>query len=386
MSECQQKKSNKICYIVTIPLTIRAFFVPQLKFLAENGFNVTVVCSHDAELQAELGEKVLFNPIEIPRGISILGMLKATYSLMRFFKSEKFDLVQYSTPNAALCASIAAKLAGCKKRNYHLMGLRYLGAGRLGKLVLKTLEKITCRLSTSIECVSRSNMEMGISEGLFPKEKVTVVWNGSTGGVNLKRFDYKQRSVWREQVRQEMGYSADDFVYGFAGRITKDKGINEILSAFFNLQDESKLLFVGSIEGEQTLDSQLLEKARNHPQIQFHDVVTDIERYYAAMDVLLLPSYREGFGNVIIEAGAVGTPAIVSNIPGPIDAIEENVTALVVPVNDVGALQQNMKAIQHKDYIEMGKKAAGFVKDHFDTQHLNECIVNRKKKLLLEER
>ena len=208
----------KICYMVTIPLTIESFFIPQLQYLAANGFDVTVVCSNDSSLQEKLGESIRFYPIDIPRGISVGGSIYALKALTHFFKKEKFDLIQYSTPNAAFYSSIAAKRADCKVRNYHLMGLRYLGASGMGRIILKALEIIACYNSTSIECVSKSNMEMGIKEGLFPKEKVTVVWNGSTGGVDLSRFDFSKRQQWRGEIRKEFGYSESDFVFGFVGR------------------------------------------------------------------------------------------------------------------------------------------------------------------------
>lgn len=373
---------KKICYVVTIPGTIESFFIPQLRCLSENGYSVTVVCSDSDSLQMQLGDKVIFHPIDIPRGISFAGSIKAIQELAVFFKSEKFDLIQYSTPNAAFYASIAAKTAGCKVRNYHLMGLRYLGSSGFGRIILKTIEKIACSNSTHIECVSKSNLEMGISEGLFPREKATVVWNGSTGGVDLKKFDYSKRARWRKEVRSELGYSSDDFVYGFVGRITRDKGVNELLEAFLGLHDNCKLFLIGRLEGEETLDKELLRKARENPNVQFHSAVTDIERYYAAIDVLVLPSYREGFGNVVIEAGAVGTPAIVSNIPGPIDTIDVGETALTVEVKNAADLAQKMKYIQEADYATMGHNAAEFARERFDSEKLCEKILERKQKLL----
>lgn len=108
---------NKICYVVTISITIKSFFIPQLKYLADNGYDVTVICSPDEELQALLGPTVRYVPIEIPRGISVSGMINAINNLTKFFKEETFDLVQYSTPNAGLCAAIAAKKANIKIRN-----------------------------------------------------------------------------------------------------------------------------------------------------------------------------------------------------------------------------------------------------------------------------
>lgn len=372
----------KICYVVTIPLTIESFFIPQLMYLAANGFDVTVVCSNDSNLQEKLGESIRFYPIDIPRGISVSGSIYALKTLTCFFKKEKFDLIQYSTPNAAFYSSIAAKKAGCKVRNYHLMGLRYLGASGIGRIILKALEKIACYNSTSIECVSKSNMEMGIKEGLFPEEKVTVVWNGSTGGVDLSRFDFSKRQQWRREIRKELGFSGSDFVYGFVGRITKDKGIDELLSAFLELKDNSKLLLVGDIEKDNHLDVELLAKAQQNSNIKFHRFVSDIERYYSAIDVLVLPSYREGFGNVVIEAGAVGTPAIVTDIPGPTDTIDREKTALVVPVKNPNALAESLRKIRERDYVAMGEKAAQFAKENFDSKILNKKILKRKEKLL----
>ena len=375
---------KKICYVVTIPISVRSFFMPQLHYLADNGYDITVICSDDGKIRGELGNSINYIPADIPRGISIFGSLKAIDTLKRIFQKEKFDLIQYSTPNAAFYSSIAAKKADCKVRNYHLMGLRYLGASGMGRTILRTIEKIACHNSTSIECVSKSNMEMGIKEGLFPKEKVTVVWNGSTGGVDLSRFDFSKRQQWRMLIRKELGYSGSDFVYGFVGRITKDKGIDELFSAFLELKDNSKLLLVGDIEGNNNLDVELLAKAQQNSNIKFHSFVSDIERYYAAIDVLVLPSYREGFGNVVIEAGAVGTPSIVGNIPGPIDTIDEGRTALTVRMKDAKDLADKMQRIQMMDYVVMGQNAARFAREKFDSEKLCEKILERKRVLLGE--
>lgn len=367
-----------------MPETIKAFFIPQLKYLDANGFDVTVICSQCDTLQNEIGGKVHYEPLNIPRGLSLLGSLKAIQALYKLFKKERFDLVQYSTPNAALYASIASKMVGIKIRIYHLMGFRYLGSNGIERIFLKEIEKIVCELSTSIECVSQSNLKLGIEEHLLDMRKSTVIWNGSTGGVDLKRFDFSKRKQWREEIRKKLGYSADDFVFGFVGRITRDKGINEILNAYQIVSNKAKLLLIGNIENEDTLDTKLFLNAKKDPNIIFLGSVADIERYYTAIDILLLPSYREGFGNVIVEAAAVGTPAIISNIPGPIDAIEEGKTAKVISVKNVKELSEAMQQC-----IEQGKfntkTCAEFVESHFDSEKLCEYILRQKKLYFIDQ-
>lgn len=373
---------RKICYVVTIPTTIRSFFMSQLQYLAKHGFDVSVICARDEKLSEDMGNGIHYIPVDIPRGISFGGSIKAVKELINIFKREKFDLIQYSTPNAALYASIASKIVGCKIRNYHLMGFRYLGAHGIGRFVLKTIERVSCCNSTSIECVSKSNLELGIKEKVFLANKVTVVWNGSTGGVDLERFDYSKRDVWRTELREKLGYEATDFIYGFVGRITRDKGINELLEAFFELKDDSQLFLIGNVEDENTLDKKLWMKAKNHPNVQIHTAVSDIERYFAMIDVLVLPSYREGFGNVVIEAAAVGTPAIVSNIPGPIDTIDAGKTALTVEVKNANDLKEKMMDMKSSVCTNMGTNAVEYVKHKFDSKKLCEKILERKKMLL----
>lgn len=379
-------KRIKICYVVTIPLTIRSFFIPQLKYLSEKGMDVTVICQPDETIEKELNN-IHFIPVNIPRGINVTQMIKAFLELYRIFKKNQYDIIQYSTSNASIIASFAGVLANIRIRNYHMMGIRYLGFRGILRAIFKAIEWFTCVCSTSIECVSHSNLNLCIQEKLFKKGKGTVVWKGSTGGINLRRFDVDKRVQYRWLVRKELNISQDEFVFGFVGRITKDKGINEIIEAFNMLNQDARLLFIGDKEGIETLDVQLYRGALNNPKIIFHSSVNDIERYYSAIDVLLLPSYREGFGNVVIEAAAMGTPAIVSRIPGPIDASKKNKTALWVKKEDSKSLEKAMEyCLTNPDRLKkMQIECVNFVKENFDQNKLNKEIL-RRKQFLLEKR
>lgn len=377
---------KKICYIVTISSTIRAFFVPQLQYLANNGFEVHVICSEDDGLQELLGEKIKYIPLNMPRGISFGGTIKAIRELTRIFKREKYDLVQYSTPNAAFNASIASKVAKIRIRNYHLMGLRYEGDHGLKRTILKMMEKISCSLSTHIECVSNSNMEIALKDKMFSREKATVVWNGSTGGVDLKRFDISKKEQWRKEIRGKYKIEEERIVFGFVGRITRDKGINELFGAFQNLLSEtpnSTLMLVGDFEGVEDLEQDKLHWAEESKSVIFVSSVQDVEKYYAVLDILVLPSYREGFGNVVIEAEAMGVPVIVSDISGPIDAMQDGKTGVQSKLKDQNDLYEKMgRLLEENIRKSYSVEARKFVEESFDSKVLCDKIYQRKRELL----
>lgn len=371
-------KRKKICYIVTIPLTIRSFFLSQLEYLQKNGFDVTVICQKDGSIKAELNSKhIRFIPVNIPRGVSPAGMVKAIFDLTKIFRIKQYDMIQYSTPNAALAAGLAGVFAKIKTRNYHMMGIRYLGFHGIVKTVFKMLEWITCLVSTSVECVSQSNLQMCIHEKLFSQNKGTVVWNGSTGGIDIERFNVIKRNSYRKKTRENLHIGESEFVFGFVGRITKDKGIEELVRAFLKLNRKAKLLLIGEIEESNHLSPDVLDDLKSVPDIILYPFVTDIEKYYAAIDCLVLPSYREGFGNVVMEAGAMGTGAIVSNIPGPKEIIEK-IGGNVCNVKDINSLISCMRNFKTMDPQVISDK----VNKYYNQEELNQKIYQRKQQLL----
>lgn len=376
---------KKICFVTTVSMSIRAFFLPLLRYLDENtDWELTVICDDDPTLTSLLPAKVRFIPISMKRGIS-LGGIGAMVKMAKLFRKEKFDLVQYSTPNAAFYASVTAKMTGIKVRKYHLMGFRYLGFSGIKKRFFKTIDRVACSLSTHIECVSPSNLKLGIHEKVFPEEKGSVLLYGSTSGVDFRRFDINQKQVWRKELRARYGYKEKDCIFGFMGRITSDKGINELITAFSQLEHPAAKLFIaGEKESDGKLDEAVFDWAENSDCVMFHGFVNDIQRYFAMLDVLILPSYREGFGNIVIEAQAMGVPVIVTDIPGPTDAMLHGKTGFTVPVRDVGALRAAMETFLLDPDLRsfMGNEGRLFVEKHFDQQKICEAFLQDRKRLL----
>lgn len=381
-----KNNTKKICIITTISLSIKAFFLEQIAYLSKNGYEVTIICDTDEELINVLHPDVRYIPVPMKRGLDPLGAIKAIKRMYQIFKQNKFDIVQYSTPNAALYASIASRLAGVRIRLYHNMGYRYAASKGIKRVIFKILEKITCRLSSDIQPVSFSNLEFGIKEKLFPRNKAKVIWNGSTGGVDLTKFDINKKEEWKLEICSKYSIQSGTFIFGFVGRITRDKGINELLKAYKELSLEikdTKLMLVGNEEDISSLDQGLYNWAKASKDIIFTGTTQEVYKYFATFNVMILPSYREGFGNVVIEAQAMGVPVIVSDIPGPTDAIVKDITGMVVPKQDSTALLRIMtKMIESPNVVEtMGQSAYEYVKSHFDSKELMKQILEDKKRL-----
>lgn len=378
---------KKICYVTTIPGTLESFVIPTAAYLAEHtDWQITMICSDDPSFAAKLPEEVRYIPVPMKRGISLSG-IGAMLKMVKIFRQEKFDLVQYSTPNASLYASLAAKLAGVPVRLYCQWGIVYVGFQGFKRKIFKAIEKMVCGLSTWAEPDSFGNLKFSRSEGLYDEGKSSVVWNGSASGVDLNKFDISHKKQWREEIRTKYGIGKDALVYGFVGRITRDKGIDELFSAYKAVADEredTRLMLVGTIENEELLTQDLLKWARSDERVIFCGRTNEVEKYMSAMDVYILPSYREGFGSAVVEAEAMGVPVIVSDIPGPTDAMRRDETGLLVKKADVETLRQAMlrlyddAALRHR----MGDAAHRFAVEHFDQKELAQHILEDRKRLL----
>ncbi len=362
---------KKICFITTVSLTLKVFVLETAKHLHEQGgYDITFICDEDKEFAKMLPEYINYIPVKMSRGIN-LGVFSAVKSFKKIFKEHKFDIVQYSTPNASLYASIAAKSAGVPIRLYGQWGMRFVGFEGIKRFIFKTLEKIVCKNSTHIRAVSHKNMEFAVREGLYPAKKARVLGYGGTIGVDLTEYPLDKREEWRAEKRAELGFG-EAFVYGFSGRLSGDKGANELLSAFFKLKKEKKdikLLIVGDYEIDKSVNPELVEKALNNKNVVFTGRIdkADMPKYYSSMDSLVHPTYREGFGMVLQEAAAMALPIITTDIPGAGEVMENGVSCILCESKSSEELYKAMSKISDKDIAEqLGQKARARVENCFE--------------------
>ena len=266
------------------------------------------------------------------------------------WKKEKFDLVQFATPNAAFCASIAANKARVPVRVYGQWGIRYVGFNRIRRLIFKFVEKIACKMSTHVFVASKKNLEFGVAEKLYDQTKASVIGNGGTIGVDLESFNLSMKKVWQKEIFDRHGFDKNDKILGFVGRITPDKGINELLKSYKLItekQNNVKLLIIGAMDVTEGVDKDLFDWAQSNDSIVFTGRVnkSDLPKYYAALDVLVHPTYREGFGMVIQEAGAMAVPVITTDIPGASEVMVDQESCMLVPVKNQSRLQESIEEL-----------------------------------------
>lgn len=374
----------KICYCTTISLTLKAFILECAKFLhEEKGWDISFICSEDEVFANSLPDYIHYYPVKMRRGINLDGV-RAIYEINKICRREKYDIVQYSTPNASLYASIAATMAGIKTRLYCQWGMVYVGFDGFRRKLFRAVERFVCGLSTFVEPDSLSNLKFAREEGLYPEEKSGVIWNGSACGVNLEKFDISKKTGYREAVRAEYNIPPEAFVFGFVGRITRDKGINELLDAFKRIRDNRDdvyLMLVGPAEPDATADENLIEWAKRDKNVLFTGFSPRVEQMLSAMDTYILPSYREGFGMGIVEAEAMGVPVIATDIPGPRDAMIPEITGKLIPKGDTAALFDAMQEMLDKP-DNYGENGIAFARERFDQKQFFEYIVEDRERLV----
>lgn len=366
--------SKKVCICTTLWSSINNWIVPFLNEYNKRGVDVTIVCNMDKAFEKSLKERFPFVHtyiINFPRGMNAFGSIMSIRALYKFLKRGKFDLVQYSTPNASMYGAIASRLAHVPARLYCQWGMVYVTMRGLKRKVFETIERMICRFSTHVQPDSYGNLNFCREQGLYDDKKSCVIWNGSAKGLDLSAFDISKKSLYAQEIKAKYNIPDDVPVVGFVGRLGREKGCHELLKAFQNVKKEfpsAKLLFVGPIEKKETMDPEILNYFENCDDVIKTDRVSNVEKYTSAMDVYVLPSYREGFGMGVVEASAMGVPVVVTQYPGPSSAMEEGVSGYSVPVKDVELLTKYILVFLSNpaEAERIGRQGRKWVEERFD--------------------
>lgn len=352
---------TKIIRLTTVPISLKVLLKGQLKFMASKGLEVIGVSSAGTELEEVHNvEGIRVVPIEMSRKITPIADLKSLWETYQFFKKEKPQIVHTHTPKAGIVGMLAAKLAGVPIRLHTVAGLPLMEATGTKRKILDFVEKLTYQSATKVYPNSQGLYDFIIQNKYTSKQKLKVIANGSSNGIDTTFFSVNQIQN-QSDLKAHLNLTADDFVFIFVGRLVGDKGINELVAAFSQLQNpNAKLLLVGPLETElDPLKEETLEAINSNPNIISVGFQKDVRPYFAIAHALVFPSYREGFPNVVMQAGAMGLPSIVSNINGCNEIIIEGQNGTIIPVkNTTSILEAMQKMMEDKIYYSTLKSNA----------------------------
>jgi glycosyltransferase involved in cell wall biosynthesis len=339
----------------------------RLRALREAGFRVTLVSSPGELLEhTAASEGVESIGLPIARGIAPWADVVSLIRLTRLLRRLRPDLAEFSTPKAGLLGTLAARFCGVRVRVYMLRGLKLETCTGLKRRVLLAVERLTAACAHVVLCNSDSLRKEAQALGVAPACKLRMLGDGSTNGVYVDRF-----SPGPSRVRDNLGIPPDVPVVGFVGRLTCDKGIPELIDAFDTIlmaEPETRLLLVGWFDAsEDALCPHLRARIEDHPRIHCTGFVADTAPYYRAMDLMVLPSWREGFPNVVLEAAATGIPVITTVTTGSRDSVVPEVTGLLIPPGHPEAVSDAVLKLLRDPArrSSMGKAARSWVLKHY---------------------
>ena len=382
------QEMNKLVRITTVPLSLQKLLEGQLNFMQQE-YEVVAVSSDEKRLK-KLGEKIGVRTfaVEMTRKITPNKDIYAVWKLYLFLKKEQPLIVHAHTPKAGITGMLAAKMAGVPVRLYTVAGIPEADTREIKWKVMKKIERLTFACATKIFPNSLKMHDYLLQNNYALESKLKVIGKGSSNGIDTKHFDpgrYLQTE--KKKFRQLNNIPGDDKVFIFVGRFVRDKGINELIAAFEKLHREFEgvsLLLVGFFEEKlDPLAVTTVKKIKEHPKILNVGYQDDVRPFFAYADILVFPSYREGFPNVVLQAAAMGLPAVVTNINGCNEIIRDGINGYIIPVRDTEALYQKMKKmlLNEKFWVSAGKESRKWIKENYERKDIWEALLAEYKQL-----
>jgi len=352
----------RVMDVVTSSLSLR-LFEGRTEYFAGKGYEAAVASSAGDELRKMEREGVRTVAVEMAREISPLRDVVSLWRLARVMRRLRPTITNVGTPKAGLLGGLAALLSGVRCRYYTLYGLRCETTTGWKRKVLIAAESVACACAHRVICVSESLRQKAMALGVVDAGRAVVLGSGSCAGVDAKRFAPTEEVLRRAgEIRHSLGIPADAPVIGFVGRLTKDKGISELVEAYVKMRKnipDLRLLLVGEREEGDPLPARTVWLLNNERGILRTGFVQDAADYYHAMDVLALPTYREGFPTVVLEANAAGKPVVGTRATGMMDAVIDGVTGVLVQVGDAHALADALELVIRDRKLAEALGAAG---------------------------
>jgi glycosyltransferase involved in cell wall biosynthesis len=359
----------------------------RLRALREAGFRVTLVCSPGELLdKAASSEDVEAIALPIARCIAPIADLVSLVRICRLLRRLRPDATEFSTPKAGLLGTVASWICGVPLRVYLLRGLKLETASGLKRKVLLAAEQVAAACAHIVLCNSESLLGEAAELGVAPRSKLHMLGRGSSNGVDTRRF-----SPGVSNVRERLGIPAGAPVVGFVGRLTRDKGLPELVEAFeeiLKVQPEAYLLLVGWFDvAEDAIGEELRRVIDWHPRIHCTGFVEDTPAYYRAMDVMVLPSWREGFPNAALEAAASGIPVVCTFSTGARDAVIPEVTGLLIPPGYPEAITEAVDRLLGDPELRARMGAAGrtWVLENYNCEYVHGQLARFYKSMLRRE-
>lgn len=382
----------KLIRVTTVPQSLRGLLKGQLKFMSQSGFEVLGVSSSgEALYEVSINEEINIYKVEMTRTIAPIKDLKALWDFYQLCKREKPLIVHSHTPKAGIIGMLGAKLAGVPIRLHTVAGLPLMEATGFKRSILNFVEKLTYSSATKVYPNSKGLYDFILSEKFTSVSKLDVIADGSSNGINTSIFN---SDVLIEEVlvklKETLDIKEDDFVFVFVGRLVGDKGINELVHAFKNICKRSsnvKLLLVGPLESElDPLRNSTLEEMETNENIISVGFQKDVRPFFAISNALVFPSYREGFPNVVMQAGAMGLPSIVSNINGCNEIIIQDKNGSIIPVKDTEAIESEMlKFVNDKEYYKQLKEnSRSMITKRYEQQVVWNALLEEYNRLIKE--
>lgn len=372
---------KKIIRVATVDVSFN-LLKGQLKFLNKH-YDVIGVASNGPNIEkTQQKEGIRVECVNMERQISIIKDLKSLYNLYILFKKEKPFIVHSITPKAGLLSMIASYFARVPHRIHTFTGLIFPTSTGLMQKILIFTDKVLCYFANKIFPEGQGVKNDLIAYNIT-KKPLKIIANGNVNGIDV---DYFTPNLYTQDIKnnylKELGISINDVVFVFAGRLVSDKGINELMLAYNKISDNYqnvKLLLVGTYESElDPLLPESLEIIENNKTIISTGWVDDVRPYLAISNALTFPSYREGFPNVVMQAGAMELPCIVTNINGCNEIIEHNKTGIIIPVKQVDALYEAMSFVLDNptESKKMGVLSRKYIVNHFERQVVWDALLD----------